>query len=29
LTHLAPGDVLVTMGAGDIGRIGYGLMERF
>lgn len=28
-TQLTPGDVLVTMGAGDIGRIGYGLMERF
>ena len=28
-TQLTPGDVLVTMGAGDIGRIGYGLMEWF
>ena len=28
-TQLTPGDVLVTMGAGDIGRIGYGIMERF
>jgi UDP-N-acetylmuramate--alanine ligase len=27
-THLRPGDVLVSMGAGDIGRIAYGLMER-
>jgi UDP-N-acetylmuramate--alanine ligase len=28
-TQLTPGDVLVTMGAGDIGRIGYGIMDRF
>jgi UDP-N-acetylmuramate--alanine ligase len=27
--QLTAGDVLVTMGAGDIGRIGYGLMDRF
>jgi UDP-N-acetylmuramate--alanine ligase len=27
--QLAPGDVLVVMGAGDIGRIGYGLVEWF
>ncbi len=27
-TQLTAGDVLVTMGAGDIGRIGYGVMER-
>jgi UDP-N-acetylmuramate--alanine ligase len=27
--HLTPGDVLVVMGAGDIGRIGYGLMDWF
>jgi len=26
-THLTPGDVMVVMGAGDIGRIGYGLMD--
>ncbi len=26
---LTPGDVLVVMGAGDIGRIGYGLMDWF
>ena len=29
MTQLTPGDVLVTMGAGDIGRIGYGIMDRF
>ena len=28
-TRLTPGDVLVVMGAGDIGRIGYGLMDWF
>jgi UDP-N-acetylmuramate--alanine ligase len=28
-TQLVPGDVLVTMGAGDVGKISYGLMERF
>ena len=28
-THLTPGDVLVVMGAGDIGRIGYGLLDWF
>ena len=28
-TQLTPGDVLVVMGAGDIGRIGYGLMDWF
>jgi UDP-N-acetylmuramate--alanine ligase len=28
-TQLAPGDLLVVMGAGDIGRIGYGLMDWF
>ena len=28
-THLTPGDILVVMGAGDIGRIGYGLMDWF
>jgi UDP-N-acetylmuramate--alanine ligase len=28
-THLTPGDVLVVMGAGDIGRIAYGFMDRF
>ena len=28
-THMAPGDVLVVMGAGDIGRIGYDLVDWF
>ena len=28
-TQLTPGDVLVVMGAGDIGRIGYGLLDWF
>jgi UDP-N-acetylmuramate--alanine ligase len=28
-TRLAPGDVLVVMGAGDIGRIAHGLMDWF
>ncbi len=28
-THLTPGDVLVVMGAGDIGRIGHGLLDWF
>ncbi|MGO9114547.1 MAG: UDP-N-acetylmuramate--L-alanine ligase [Thermoguttaceae bacterium] len=28
-TRLTPGDVLVVMGAGDIGRIGYGLLDWF
>ncbi len=28
-THLLPGDVLLTVGAGDIGRIGHGFLERF
>jgi UDP-N-acetylmuramate--alanine ligase len=28
-THLTSGDVLVVMGAGDIGRIGYGLVDWF
>jgi UDP-N-acetylmuramate--alanine ligase len=28
-TRLLPGDVLVTLGAGDIGRIGHGFLERF
>jgi UDP-N-acetylmuramate--alanine ligase len=28
-THLTSGDLLVVMGAGDIGRIGYGLLEWF
>jgi len=28
-TRLTPGDLLVVMGAGDIGRIGYGLMDWF
>ena len=28
-THLHAGDVLVTMGAGDIGRMAYGFLERF
>jgi UDP-N-acetylmuramate--alanine ligase len=28
-THLMPGDVLLVMGAGDIGRIGYGLVDWF
>ncbi|MGA2253982.1 MAG: UDP-N-acetylmuramate--L-alanine ligase, partial [Thermoguttaceae bacterium] len=28
-THLTPGDVLIVMGAGDIGRIGYDLMDWF
>jgi len=27
--HLTPGDVMVVMGAGDIGRIGYDLMDWF
>ncbi len=27
--HLTPGDILVVMGAGDIGRIGYGLLDWF
>ena len=27
--HLHAGDVLVTMGAGDIGRMAYGFLERF
>jgi UDP-N-acetylmuramate--alanine ligase len=28
-TRLTPGDILVVMGAGDIGRIGHGLMDWF
>ncbi len=28
-TQLTPGDILVVMGAGDIGRIGHGLMDWF
>jgi UDP-N-acetylmuramate--alanine ligase len=28
-TQLTPGEVLIVMGAGDIGRIGYGLLEWF
>jgi UDP-N-acetylmuramate--alanine ligase len=28
-THLHAGDVLVTMGAGDIGRMAHGFVERF
>ena len=28
-TRLLPGDVLLTLGAGDIGRIGHGFLERF
>lgn len=28
-THLTPRDVLLTLGAGDIGRIAYGYLERF
>ena len=28
-THLHAGDVLLTVGAGDIGRIGHGFLERF
>jgi UDP-N-acetylmuramate--alanine ligase len=28
-THLTPGDVLVVVGAGDIGRTAYGLMDWF
>ena len=28
-TRLTPGDILVVMGAGDIGRIGYDLMDWF
>ena len=28
-TYLAPGDILVVMGAGDIGKIGYGLLDWF
>ncbi len=27
--HLLPGDVLLTVGAGDIGRIAHGYLERF
>ena len=27
--RLLPGDVLATLGAGDIGRIGHGFLERF
>jgi UDP-N-acetylmuramate--alanine ligase len=27
--HLAPGDTLVVMGAGDIGRIGYAIVDWF
>ena len=28
-THLAPGDVLVVMGAGDIGKVAHGLVDWF
>jgi UDP-N-acetylmuramate--alanine ligase len=28
-SHLAPGDVLVVMGAGDIGKVAHGLMDWF
>ncbi len=28
-THLTPGDIFVVMGAGDIGRIGYDLLDWF